>query len=48
VDRSRSRETGGYGLGLHICARIMEAHGGRIVVRNREGGGAEVEVWFGT
>jgi signal transduction histidine kinase len=47
VDRSRSRETGGYGLGLHICARIVEAHGGRIVVRNREGGGAEVEMWFG-
>jgi len=47
VDRSRSRETGGYGLGLHICARIVEAHGGRIVVRNREGGGAEVGMWFG-
>jgi signal transduction histidine kinase len=47
VDRSRSRETGGYGLGLHLCRRIVEAHGGRIVVRNRAGGGAEVEVWFG-
>ncbi len=46
VDRSRSRETGGYGLGLHLCRRIVEAHGGRIDVRNREGGGAEVEVWF--
>lgn len=40
VDRSRSKKTGGYGLGLSICKRIMEAHVGSIIAQNNAGGGA--------
>jgi signal transduction histidine kinase len=32
----------GSGLGLTLCRDILEAHGGSLLVRNREGGGAEV------
>jgi two-component system OmpR family sensor kinase/two-component system phosphate regulon sensor histidine kinase PhoR len=41
VDAGRSRKTGGTGLGLAIVKNTVEAHGGKIVVRNRIGGGAE-------
>jgi signal transduction histidine kinase len=46
ADRSRSKETGGFGLGLSICKRIMEAHNGKIFLTSRIGEGTEVRLQF--
>ncbi len=42
IDFSRSRKTGGYGLGLSICKAIIEAHGGSINIYSTKGEGTQV------
>ncbi len=39
VDRSRSKDTGGVGLGLAIARTVLRRHGGDVVLANRDGGG---------
>ena len=36
----------GTGLGLTLCREIVDAHGGRLSIANRDGGGAIVTVWL--
>jgi signal transduction histidine kinase len=36
IDSSRSRRTGGYGLGLHLAKKIMETHGTSIKIINKQ------------
>lgn len=44
ADPSRSRDSGGAGLGLSIVSAVVTAHGGKVKVRETTGGGATFEV----
>jgi signal transduction histidine kinase len=49
VDKSRSREEGGAGLGLAICSNIMKIHKGEILFESEVGKGTTVTlVWKGS
>lgn len=47
VDKSRSRELGGVGLGLAMVREIVRAHDGKIEVQGNEQGGTTFEVRMG-
>lgn len=46
ADPSRQRKTGGYGLGLHLCRMIVEAHGGELSIASEDGFGTTIRCSF--
>jgi two-component system OmpR family sensor kinase len=44
VARARDRDSGGYGIGLAITARVAALHGGSVRARNNPDGGLQVEI----
>jgi signal transduction histidine kinase len=46
ADRSRSRHSGGAGLGLSIVKRVAEAHGGYATVATIPGRGSTFAIWI--
>ncbi|MEJ2637344.1 MAG: HAMP domain-containing sensor histidine kinase [Calditrichia bacterium] len=48
VDKSRTKKTGGYGLGLNLSRKIMEAHGGSIEITSKLKSGTVVYLKFRT
>jgi two-component system, OmpR family, sensor histidine kinase CpxA len=46
IDRARSTETGGFGVGLAIAERTVKLHGGELSASNRSGGGLTVRMTF--
>ena len=46
VDKARTRERGGNGLGLSIARQIVDSHGGRINLESEYGVGTIVKVWL--
>jgi len=44
VDKSRSRENGGAGLGLSIAKWAVEVHGGQLTLENTNGGGSTFRI----
>jgi signal transduction histidine kinase len=45
ADPARSRATGGVGLGLYLCRRVAEVHGGSLVITSTTAG-TSVNVYF--
>lgn len=44
VEKSRSRQSGGAGLGLAICKEIVEAHRGKIAIKSKKGEGTSLHI----
>lgn len=46
IDKARSRQEGGFGLGLSIVKHLTEAHGGKVTVQSEVGKGSTFTLWL--
>ena len=46
VDKSRSRRSGGAGLGMTLALKIIEVHGGKLKIHSKVGEGTCMQVFF--
>ncbi|MFI4895156.1 MAG: ATP-binding protein [Steroidobacterales bacterium] len=46
VAKARDRESGGYGIGLAITARVVTLHGGSVQARNNPQGGLQIAIYL--
>lgn len=46
IDKSRDRQTGGYGLGLSLCKKVIESHQGQISVHSEVGKFTQVRIFI--
>ena len=44
VDKSRARKQGGAGLGLALCVKIADIHGGTLDIESEVGKGTDVTI----
>lgn len=48
ADPSRTRATGGFGLGLYLCKLIVQAHGGELKIESEESAGTVITAYLPT
>jgi len=46
IDKARSREHGGAGLGLTLCKQIVDAHEAKMEIESSPGAGTTVKIYF--
>ena len=46
TDKSRNKNTGGSGLGLSICKKIVDMHNGKILIESQEDIGTTIKIIF--